>query len=1490
LPASGGDLFGSYGATTVAKIQGVAVSATAPTNGQILSYDGSSWIPAALAPAGFTGALSGDVTGTQSATAISASTVTSKLLTGYVSGAGTVAASDSILAAIQKLNGNDALLAPIAFPTFTGTVIAPLIEGGTTTTSALTYRTTSGVGAVGADHIFQVGNNGATEAMRILNSGNVGIGTTAPTVSLEVKFDDGVLAGEHLLSYVHGTSDGVRTGYYANGTTSTGGLIRSINSNPLFLGTTSLPQTLTINNGGNVGIGTTAPGAKLDVAGTVKIVDGSQGNGKVLTSDAAGLASWNTPSAVAVSGLAAATAIGTIDNTNYAQNWNWSTATTQSPMSMAANSLTTGSLLNVTSSNAALNSTNGLLNVANTGASTTGMVARIQSSSAAGSGLTVLANGNVGIGTTTPAEKLDVAGNINLPSSSTTAGQLKINGSQVLHTYGSNNIFVGGAGNFTLTGLGSNAGVGVSSLSGLTNGVNNTAVGVGTLFANTAGSYNTAIGYAAGYTTVASNANITGQSNTYIGYDSGPGTSTQLNNSTAIGNGSRVLASNQVVIGNSSVTQTTLNGNVSAPTGGLVVSGNVGIGTTAPSAPLNVSKEFTTSTGWDVSTIIDAGISGSYAGYTASVGLDVGASTAATGAGSAETYGVSSWVSTGNDAKAQTAYGIINNMITYATDIGYSLSLQDSNSSTGGTVYGVFINLDNAATTRYGIYQASANTNYFAGNVGIGTTSPTGILNVQGGTAGVSTTGTHITLAAQAAGSGNQNGGNITLLPGAKTGTGYNGGVLVGTSTAPTWLPANSLYVVSDINASGSIVAGGSLGLGDSTVRIGSGGSGGTGYMTFLANSAEKMRLDANGNVGIGTTTPGSALEVAGQVKITGGVPGAGKVLTSDAGGLASWTSPSAGSVSALSAATGTQTLANANFAQAWNWDTLSSQSALSLASSSITSGKLFNATSAATGMTGSLADFSLTGNNAANTGTVLKASVTGAASAAVGLMVSNAGTGLSLRVNDDGTDTDLTPFVIDGTGNVRIGTTETGGKLTVAGGTVGGLFTSTDYVFTGAGSAVAIGTGTATGNSYGRIQAYTNGGNNDGNLVLQDSGGNVGIGTTAPASKLEVEGTTQVLTLKNDGVASHNYISFNNGGGEVAFWDNAKIGLFSGNGASPSYSFSGNTGTGMFSPAANQLSFSSSAVERMRIDAGGNVGIGTTNPGFPLEIKGGTGDVVSWKNSSGTTLGLLGVKTASTDIGWIGLYNGGAIAVELSTQGNTFFNGGNVGIGTTLPTNILEVSKSQNSATNVSVGNLNVGASAVSAFAASSDAGSVQMTIASTAGGGSAALWNSANTPLLFATNNAVKMTVAATGNVGIGTTAPAQTLDVNGKVKSTNLRSIVSATDVQSTTSTSWVDVPSMSLTVNGSGLPVIIMANLVAWATTGGAEGYFQLVVDGVAQTSNIQQYPSAQSVTTVQMQWIQTLSAGLHTIKVQWYVNTGALETGWNNSTRSIIAYE
>lgn len=94
-----------------------------------------------------------------------------------------------------------------------------------------------------------------------------------------------------------------------------------------------------------------------------------------------------------------------------------------------------------------------------------------------------------------------------------------------------------------------NAGFGTSSLRNTTTGGYNSALGLFSLSANTTGNYNVAIGYES------SIYNVTGSNNTAIGTSSGPVLAgSGLTNTTAIGYNTKVNASNQVRIGNSSVT------------------------------------------------------------------------------------------------------------------------------------------------------------------------------------------------------------------------------------------------------------------------------------------------------------------------------------------------------------------------------------------------------------------------------------------------------------------------------------------------------------------------------------------------------------------------------------------------------------------------------------------------------------------------------------------------------------------------------------------------------------------------------------------------------------------------------------------------------------------------------------------------------------------------------------------------------------------------
>jgi len=125
------------------------------------------------------------------------------------------------------------------------------------------------------------------------DSGKLGIGTISPTNVLHVKAAIDPMRLE-----------GIKTGLISDSllVVNDSGVVRKINKNviaasnePWFDVNTNKGAISNISNiyqMGNVGIGTSTPSAKLDVVGDFKLVDGSQGYGKVLTSDSNGKAKW----------------------------------------------------------------------------------------------------------------------------------------------------------------------------------------------------------------------------------------------------------------------------------------------------------------------------------------------------------------------------------------------------------------------------------------------------------------------------------------------------------------------------------------------------------------------------------------------------------------------------------------------------------------------------------------------------------------------------------------------------------------------------------------------------------------------------------------------------------------------------------------------------------------------------------------------------------------------------------------------------------------------------------------------------------------------------------------------------------------------------------------------------------------------------------------------------------------------------------------------
>jgi parallel beta-helix repeat protein len=100
--------------------------------------------------------------------------------------------------------------------------------------------------------------------------------------------------------------------------------------------------------------------------------------------------------------------------------------------------------------------------------------------------------------------------------------------------------------------------------------------------------------------------------------------------------------------------------------------------------------------------------------------------------------GIYNLMRTSNDAYAQEVYGIETHLLTYsgALDVAYGEYITDdySGNSTGGTQYGLYVDLDDPDVTNYSIWvEPGSGISYFGSNVGIGTATPSEKLQVYAG-------------------------------------------------------------------------------------------------------------------------------------------------------------------------------------------------------------------------------------------------------------------------------------------------------------------------------------------------------------------------------------------------------------------------------------------------------------------------------------------------------------------------------------------------------------------------------------------------------------------------------------------------------------------------------------------------------------------------------------------------------------------------------------
>lgn len=458
------------------------------------------------------------------------------------------------------------------------------IAGATTNVAGGNLILNSGLGkGTGASSIiFQTGRTLATgstlqtltTAMTILGNGNVGIGTTSPLETTHINGSGLLLTGS-----ANGNTAYLEFGDITGGTTRNNDARIVANRGSgggadLLLQTANRAQTayatvLTATRDGNIGIGITAPTAKLHIVGST---DTQQLIVKANATQTANLQEWQNSSGTVLAGIQGRgtffSTLGVDVDSLFIGSGAGNTAASGAVRNIAIGSnamdaVTSGDENVAIGFDALTALTTGLDNVAigayalraSNAVSNYNMAIGAYSLAAVTTG-----DSNVGIGFGTGGNNQTGSRNIYI------GNQAGAGSGSNSHSY---NTFIGDTSGFAVDGGGSNTAIGSGTLFSLTNGTNNVCIGVNSGNALTTTSGNIFIGFSAGVYQTGTNVLL-------IGNQAYASAAVELTNSIIYGvmastPASQTLALNAVVTTNGSVTSPNFISNIATGTAPIAV-------------------------------------------------------------------------------------------------------------------------------------------------------------------------------------------------------------------------------------------------------------------------------------------------------------------------------------------------------------------------------------------------------------------------------------------------------------------------------------------------------------------------------------------------------------------------------------------------------------------------------------------------------------------------------------------------------------------------------------------------------------------------------------------------------------------------------------------------------------------------------------------------------------------------------------------------------